>query len=88
MATPKQEDDEETRSFLHNNVQHHSRSNHKTAIILTLVNALMLLLAAIFFGIWYHNQHFVRNADLRRTSSYSKYSLQRHIEFNAGLEYS
>lgn len=67
------DDDEETRSFLSHNVQRHAQTNskHKIIVAVTLLNAVILLLTATLFAIWYNNQYLVKNADLRRTSSYS-----------------
>lgn len=71
----REDDDEQTMSFLDNNVQRytHERAKHETIIVLTLLNGIMLLLAAILFAVWYYNQYLVKNADLRRASSYSKW---------------
>lgn len=68
------EDEDETRSFLHDSSiqQHAMRRQTRKLIILTLVNATMLILTGGLFVTLLHAEFFVRNADLRRVSSYSE----------------
>lgn len=69
---PNEHEDEETKGFLDKGYQENKNGGiSRTAIVLTVLNALMLLTSSTWFMIWYCNHFIVLNAALRRTSSYS-----------------
>lgn len=41
-------------------------------IIFSILNILLFLISAVFFGIWVHENYFVLNAPYRRVNAYCK----------------
>ncbi|KAF2796337.1 hypothetical protein K505DRAFT_300397 [Melanomma pulvis-pyrius CBS 109.77] len=48
-----------------------TKANWRVMVLLTILNACVLILSSTLFGTWFYNRHIILNAEYRRVSSYS-----------------
>jgi hypothetical protein len=67
-------DEDETKGFMNGAQTRHGdqqKASRRTVVLLTVLNACVLLLSFTLFTTWFYNRHNVLNADYRRVSAYS-----------------
>lgn len=63
------------------------RRPSQLAIVLTLINLSIFLASSVLFAVWYRHEHTNLNANLRKASSYSTYTLTPRTSCQNNLQH-